>query len=41
MLNTSPLDYLLPTAMDVPDFGRFRIETPTIDGLGGFMCEGD
>ena len=41
MLNTSLLDYLLPTAMDVPDFKLFHIETPTIDGLGGFKGVGE
>lgn len=41
MLNTSLLDYLLPTAMDVPAFKLFHIETPTIDGLGGFKGVGE
>ena len=41
MLNASLLDYLLPTAMDVPDFTLGHIETPTIDGLGGFKGVGE
>ena len=41
MLNASLLDYLLPTTMDVPDFKLSHIETPTIDGLGGFKGVGE
>jgi carbon-monoxide dehydrogenase large subunit len=41
LLNASLLDYLLPTAMDVPDFAVSHIETPTIDGLGGFKGVGE
>ncbi len=41
LLNASLLDYLLPTAMDVPNFEISHIETPTIDGLGGFKGVGE
>ena len=41
LLNASLLDYLLPTAMDIPNFEISHIETPTIDGLGGFKGVGE
>ncbi|MEI2807316.1 xanthine dehydrogenase family protein molybdopterin-binding subunit [Albidovulum sp.] len=34
-LNANLLDYLLPTAMDVPDLELSHIETPSIDTVGG------
>jgi carbon-monoxide dehydrogenase large subunit len=34
-LNANLLDYLLPTAMDVPDIDLDHIETPSIDSVGG------
>lgn len=41
LLNANLLDYLLPTAMDVPDIEIHHIETPGIDGLGGFKGVGE
>lgn len=41
LLNANLLDYLLPTAMDVPDFTIEHIETPTIDAVGGFKGVGE
>jgi carbon-monoxide dehydrogenase large subunit len=34
-LNANLLDYLLPTALDVPDLDMDYIETPSIDTVGG------
>lgn len=34
-LNANLLDYLVPTAMDVPDLDLSHIETPSIDTVGG------
>ena len=34
-LNANLLDYLLPTAMDMPDLEMSHIETPSIDTVGG------
>jgi len=34
-LNANLLDYLLPTAMDIPDLVLSHIETPSIDTVGG------
>jgi carbon-monoxide dehydrogenase large subunit len=41
LLNANLLDYLLPTAMDVPNFEIEHIETPTIDAVGGFKGVGE
>jgi len=41
LLNANLLDYLLPTAEDVPDFRIFHIESPTIDAEGGFKGVGE
>ncbi|MGD9945073.1 MAG: xanthine dehydrogenase family protein molybdopterin-binding subunit [Burkholderiaceae bacterium] len=41
LLNANLLDYLLPTAMDVPKVEIHHIETPGIDGLGGFKGVGE
>ncbi|MDB5798255.1 MAG: hypothetical protein JWP36_2157 [Paucimonas sp.] len=41
LLNASLLDYLLPTALDVPDMSMFHIESPSIDALGGFKGVGE
>ena len=35
-LNANLLDYLLPTALDIPDLEMDYIETPSIDTVGGF-----
>jgi carbon-monoxide dehydrogenase large subunit len=40
-LNASLLEYLLPTALDVPKFRLEHIETPTIDAVGGFKGVGE
>jgi carbon-monoxide dehydrogenase large subunit len=34
-LNANLLDYLLPTAMDIPDLDLSHIETPSIDTVAG------
>lgn len=39
--NGSLLDYLLPTAMDVPNITIHHIETPGIDTVGGFKGVGE
>ena len=36
LLTTTLLDYVLPTAMDVPDIQVEHLETPATDTLGGF-----
>ncbi|WP_353194228.1 xanthine dehydrogenase family protein molybdopterin-binding subunit [Pusillimonas noertemannii] len=44
LINASLLDYLLPTALDVPDLSTLTIdhvETPSIDSLGGFKGVGE
>jgi carbon-monoxide dehydrogenase large subunit len=41
LLNANLLDYLLPTAEDVPDYQIHHIETPTIDAEGGFKGVGE
>lgn len=41
LLNANLLDYLVPTAMDVPNIEIHHIETPGIDGLGGFKGVGE
>jgi aerobic carbon-monoxide dehydrogenase large subunit len=41
LLNASLLDYLLPTALDVPDMELDHIESPTIDAVGGFKGVGE
>ncbi len=35
LLNANLLDYLIPTAMDVPELELSHIETPSIDTVGG------
>jgi carbon-monoxide dehydrogenase large subunit len=39
--NATLLDYLLPTAEDVPDFEIGHIESPSIDAEGGFKGVGE
>ena len=39
--NASLLEYLLPTAMDMPDVEVDHIESPTIDAVGGFKGVGE
>lgn len=42
LLTASLLDYLLPTALDVPaDISILHVETPSIDSLGGFKGVGE
>ena len=41
MQNASLLDYLLPTAEDVPNFDIEHIESPSIDTVGGFKGVGE
>jgi carbon-monoxide dehydrogenase large subunit len=41
LLNASLLDYLLPTALDVPDMAMWHVESPSIDALGGFKGVGE
>ena len=41
LLNANLLDYLLPTALDLPDFEIDHIESPTIDAVGGFKGVGE
>ncbi len=41
MLNANLLDYLLPTAMDIPSLIVDHIETPSVDALGGFKGVGE
>lgn len=41
LLNASLLDYLLPSALDVPDYQVDHIESPSIDTLGGFKGVGE
>lgn len=41
MQNASLLEYLLPTAEDVPDFEIDHIESPSIDAVGGFKGVGE
>jgi carbon-monoxide dehydrogenase large subunit len=41
LLNANLLDYLLPTAEDVPDYRIYHIESPTIDAEGGFKGVGE
>lgn len=41
LMNASLLDYLLPTAVDVPDMDLQHIESPTIDAVGGFKGVGE
>ena len=40
-LNANLLDYLLPTALDVPAIEVDHIESPTVDALGGFKGVGE
>ncbi|WP_162566355.1 xanthine dehydrogenase family protein molybdopterin-binding subunit [Variovorax sp. SRS16] len=41
LLNANLLDYLLPTAMDVPNIDIHHIETPGLDSPGGFKGVGE
>ncbi|PWC94115.1 xanthine dehydrogenase family protein molybdopterin-binding subunit [Azospirillum sp. TSO5] len=41
LLNANLLDYVMPTAMDVPEIRIAHIETPTVDALGGFKGVGE
>ena len=41
LLNANLLEYLLPTALDVPDLELDHIESPSIDGVGGFKGAGE
>jgi aerobic carbon-monoxide dehydrogenase large subunit len=41
LLNANLLDYLLPTALDVPDYEIDHIESPSIDTVGGFKGVGE
>ncbi len=41
LLNASLLDYLLPTALDVPNMSMWHVESPSIDALGGFKGVGE
>ncbi len=41
LLNANLLDYLLPTALDVPDYQLGHIESPSIDAVGGFKGVGE
>ncbi|MBM3490297.1 MAG: xanthine dehydrogenase family protein [Alphaproteobacteria bacterium] len=41
MLNASLLEYLLPTAADVPNYEIAHIESPSIDTVGGFKGVGE
>ena len=41
LMNANLLDYLLPTALDVPDFEIDHIESPSIDTVGGFKGVGE
>ncbi len=41
LVNASLLDYLLPTAMDVPNMQIHHMESPTIDTTGGFKGIGE
>ena len=41
LLNASLMEYLLPTALDVPDLELDHIESPSIDAVGGFKGVGE
>lgn len=41
MLNANLLDYMLPTAMDIPNIRIDHVETPTTDAVGGFKGIGE
>ena len=41
LLNATLLDYLLPTAEDVPNYEIGHIESPSIDNVGGFKGVGE
>jgi len=41
LLNANLLDYLLPTAMDVPRVELLHMESPSVDALGGFKGVGE
>ena len=41
MQNATLLEYLLPTAEDVPDFLLDHIESPSTDTVGGFKGVGE
>lgn len=41
LLNANLLDYLMPTAMDIPDYRLDHIESPSVDALGGFKGVGE
>ena len=41
LVNASLLDYLLPTVLDIPDIEIDHVETPAVDGEGGFKGVGE
>ena len=41
LLTTHLMDYMLPTALDVPDMVLEHIETPSLDTVGGFKGVGE
>jgi carbon-monoxide dehydrogenase large subunit len=41
LMNANLLDYLLPTALDIPDYEIEHIESPSIDTVGGFKGVGE
>lgn len=41
LLNANLLDYLLPTSLDMPNVEIGHIESPSIDGVGGFKGVGE
>jgi carbon-monoxide dehydrogenase large subunit len=41
LICASLLDYLLPTAMDIPNLSLHHIESPSIDSVGGFKGVGE
>ncbi|MEX0758841.1 MAG: molybdopterin cofactor-binding domain-containing protein, partial [Tistlia sp.] len=41
LLNANLLDYLMPTAQDIPDYKLDHIESPSTDALGGFKGVGE
>ena len=41
LINASLLDYLMPTAMDVPDMVLDHLSCPSLDTLGGFKGVGE
>lgn len=41
LLNANLLDYLMPTAQDIPDYKLDHFESPSVDALGGFKGVGE